>query len=169
MINPPTVLLHKCKGNKFQRNTGLLFIVGEVSAKFVPKFCNTMVLIFALLCETLESKEIAYKLRVAIKMRSNLWAKLRAMLFWNFRSSEEQSLPGCVAHYSARGRNTKMRSSCKAWPEIFWTWKTLLPPKSDFLVGDGAGDFYCIYFVLTTVWATKRYNWTVTCSRNRIL
>ena len=58
MINPPTVLLHKCKGNKFQRNAGLLFIVGEVSAKFLPKFRNTMVLIFALLCETLESKEL---------------------------------------------------------------------------------------------------------------
>lgn len=58
MINPPTVLLHKCKGNKFQRNAGLLFIVGEVSAKFLPKFRNTMVLIFALLYETLESKEL---------------------------------------------------------------------------------------------------------------
>lgn len=57
MINPPTVL-HKCKGNKFQRNTGLLFIVGEVSAKFLPKFRNIMVLNFALLCETLESKEL---------------------------------------------------------------------------------------------------------------
>lgn len=93
MINPPAVLLHKCKGNKFQRNTGLLFIVGGlVSAKFPPNFRNTMVLNFALLCETLESKELHtnYGLQSG-KMRSNLWAKLRAILFWNFRSSEEQS------------------------------------------------------------------------------